>query len=112
MLRVRQPDLNRQDIIKAGTQLSIAAQLIEDSIQGVFNAALLISADSDLCPAVRSLKRLDPGKLSRNEQDSLGAGIRYDCHIDGLDTVGDEVLDGERAVAGGAPPFTPGVPDE
>ncbi len=44
------------------TDVSIAVQLVEDGVQGVFDAALLISADSDLCPAVRSLKRVDPGK--------------------------------------------------
>ena len=44
------------------TDVSIAVQLVEDGVRGVFDTALLISADSDLCPAVRSLKRLDPGK--------------------------------------------------
>ncbi|MGH4009611.1 MAG: NYN domain-containing protein [Pseudonocardiaceae bacterium] len=39
------------------TAVSIAVQLVEDAVQGVFDTALLISADSDLCPAVRSLKR-------------------------------------------------------
>jgi uncharacterized LabA/DUF88 family protein len=44
------------------TDVSIAVQLVEDGVRGVFDTALLISADSDLCPAVRSLKRLNPGK--------------------------------------------------
>jgi uncharacterized LabA/DUF88 family protein len=44
------------------TDVSIAVQLVEDGVQGVFDTALLISADSDLCPAVRSLKRVSPGK--------------------------------------------------
>lgn len=44
------------------TDVSIAVQLVEDGVRGVFDTALLISADSDLCPAVRSLKRLSPTK--------------------------------------------------
>lgn len=44
------------------TDVSIAVQLVEDGVQSVFDTALLISADSDLCPAVRSLKRVCPAK--------------------------------------------------
>ncbi len=44
------------------TDVSIAVQLVEDGISDVFDTALLLSADSDLCPAVRSLRRVSPGK--------------------------------------------------
>jgi uncharacterized LabA/DUF88 family protein len=44
------------------TDVSIAVTLLEDAVNDVFDAALLISADSDLCPAVRALGRLRPTK--------------------------------------------------
>jgi uncharacterized LabA/DUF88 family protein len=44
------------------TDVSIAVQLVEDGVSNVFDTALLISADSDLCPAVRSLKRVSASK--------------------------------------------------
>lgn len=44
------------------TDVSIAAALIEDAVNDVFDTAVLISADSDLCPAVRSVGRLRPQK--------------------------------------------------
>ena len=44
------------------TDVSIAAALIEDAVNDTFNAALLVSADSDLCPAVRTVGRLRPDK--------------------------------------------------
>lgn len=44
------------------TDVSIAVALIEDGVQDRFDTALVISADSDLCPAVRALKRLRPTK--------------------------------------------------
>lgn len=44
------------------TDVSIAAGLIEDAVNDVFDAAMLISADSDLCPAVRTVRRLRPEK--------------------------------------------------
>lgn len=44
------------------TDVSIAAALIEDAVNHVFDAAMLVSADSDLCPAVRAVGRLRPGK--------------------------------------------------
>ncbi|MGH3329395.1 MAG: NYN domain-containing protein [Streptomycetales bacterium] len=42
------------------TDVSIAVSLIEDGVNDRFDTALLISADSDLCPAVHALKRLRP----------------------------------------------------
>ena len=44
------------------TDVSIAAALIEDAMQDRYDTALLISADSDLCPAIVTMKRLCPEK--------------------------------------------------
>ncbi len=44
------------------TDVSIAVALLEDGVKSRFDTALLISADSDLCPSVRALKRLLPEK--------------------------------------------------
>ncbi len=44
------------------TDVSIAVAMLEDGINEVFDTALLVSADSDLCPAVRALGRLRPHK--------------------------------------------------
>lgn len=44
------------------TDVSIAVSLVEDAALDRFDTALLISADSDLCPAIRSLKRVAPDK--------------------------------------------------
>ena len=44
------------------TDVSIAAALIEDAVLDRYDTALLISADSDLCPAIVTMKRLCPEK--------------------------------------------------
>lgn len=44
------------------TDVSIATALVEDAAQDRYDVALILSADSDLCPAVRAVKRLDPAK--------------------------------------------------
>jgi uncharacterized LabA/DUF88 family protein len=44
------------------TDVNIAAMLIADAVQDRYDTALLISADSDLCPAIRAMKRLRPEK--------------------------------------------------
>jgi uncharacterized LabA/DUF88 family protein len=44
------------------TDVSIAVQLVEDAACDRYDTALLISADSDLCPAVRSVCRITPAK--------------------------------------------------
>lgn len=44
------------------TDVSIAVKLVEDGVRNVYDIALLISGDSDLCPAVRSVKRVSPTK--------------------------------------------------
>jgi uncharacterized LabA/DUF88 family protein len=44
------------------TDVHIAVAITEDAALDRFDAALLISADSDLCPAIRAAKRIDPTK--------------------------------------------------
>jgi uncharacterized LabA/DUF88 family protein len=44
------------------SDVSLAVSLVEDAALDRFDVALLISADSDLCPAVRAVRRVRPGK--------------------------------------------------
>lgn len=44
------------------TDVSIAVALVEDAALDRFDTAVILSADSDLCPAVRSVKRVDATK--------------------------------------------------
>jgi len=44
------------------TDVNIAVALVEDAVQDRYDTALLLSADSDLCPAIRAMKRLRPDK--------------------------------------------------
>lgn len=44
------------------TDVNIAAALIEDAVLDRYDTALLISADSDLCPAIVTMKRIRPEK--------------------------------------------------
>ena len=44
------------------TDVNIAVALVEDAVQDRYDTALLLSADSDLCPAIRSVKRQRPDK--------------------------------------------------
>jgi uncharacterized LabA/DUF88 family protein len=44
------------------TDVNIAIALIEDAVRDVYDTALLVSADSDLCPAVAAVKRMRPEK--------------------------------------------------
>ena len=44
------------------TDVNIAVTLLSDAVRDDFDIALLISADSDLCPAVRETKSLFPTK--------------------------------------------------
>jgi uncharacterized LabA/DUF88 family protein len=45
------------------TDVNIAAALIEDAVDDIYDTALLISGDTDLRPAIASVKRLRPGKF-------------------------------------------------
>jgi uncharacterized LabA/DUF88 family protein len=42
------------------TDVNIATRLIGDAVRDRYNTAVLVSADSGLCPAIRALKRLRP----------------------------------------------------
>lgn len=44
------------------TDVNIAVALVAGGVRNEFDTALVLSADSDLCPAVRTLKSLDPAK--------------------------------------------------
>lgn len=44
------------------TDVNIAVALLEDAVLDRYDLALVLSADSDLCPAVRATKRLRPNK--------------------------------------------------
>ncbi len=44
------------------TDVAIAAALIEDAVTDRWDTAVLVSGDSDLCPAVRAVGRLRPQK--------------------------------------------------
>ena len=44
------------------TDVNIAVELLSDAVLDAFDAALLISADSDLTPVVLKIKALFPGK--------------------------------------------------
>lgn len=44
------------------TDVSIAVALLEHGVRDDFDTALLVTGDSDLCPAVRALTRIDPTK--------------------------------------------------
>ena len=44
------------------TDVSIAVTLVEDAVCGRYDRAILISADSDLCPAIRTVRRVAPTK--------------------------------------------------
>jgi uncharacterized LabA/DUF88 family protein len=45
------------------TDVNIAVALVEDAIRDAYDTALIISADSDLIPAVAAVRRLQPAKL-------------------------------------------------
>jgi uncharacterized LabA/DUF88 family protein len=44
------------------TDVSIAVALVEDAVLDRYDTAMILSADSDLCPAVRSVRRVTPAK--------------------------------------------------
>jgi len=44
------------------TDVSLAVELLRDALQDRFDAALLISADADLCPAIAACREACPGK--------------------------------------------------
>ena len=42
--------------------MNIAVSLVADAAAGASGIALIISADSDLCPAIRTARALNPGR--------------------------------------------------
>jgi len=44
------------------TDVNIAVEMMSDAYQGLFDMALLVSADSDLCAPVIAIKNLFPDK--------------------------------------------------
>jgi uncharacterized LabA/DUF88 family protein len=44
------------------TDVNIAVSLVADAAAGASDIALIISADSDLCPAIRTARSLNPGR--------------------------------------------------
>ncbi len=42
------------------TDVSLAVSIVEDSVNGLYDTALIISADSDMCPAIHAIRRLRP----------------------------------------------------
>lgn len=42
------------------TDVAIAVGLVEDAASRAFDTALVVSADSDLCPAIRAVRRVHP----------------------------------------------------
>ncbi|MBO0803809.1 MAG: NYN domain-containing protein [Nocardiopsaceae bacterium] len=43
------------------TDVSLAVSMVEDGVNGLYDTAFLVSADSDMIPAVRALRRLVSG---------------------------------------------------
>lgn len=74
------------------TDVNIAVALVEDAVLDRYDTALLVSADSDLCPAVRSMKRLHPEKRivaafpPRRQSSDLKRAV------DGFLSIGDEKI--------------------
>jgi uncharacterized LabA/DUF88 family protein len=74
------------------TDVSIAVALLEDAVRDRYDTALLVSADSDLCPAIRAMKRLRPEKRivaafpPRRESGDLKRAV------DGYLTIGDDKI--------------------
>jgi uncharacterized LabA/DUF88 family protein len=48
------------------TDVSLAVSLLEDAAMDRYDVALLFSADSDLCPAVRAVRRVRPSFQRRS----------------------------------------------
>lgn len=42
--------------------MSVAVALVEDAARDAYDTASVVSGDSDLCPAVRAAKRLQPNR--------------------------------------------------
>ncbi|RZS44825.1 uncharacterized LabA/DUF88 family protein [Herbihabitans rhizosphaerae] len=74
------------------TDVNIAVSLIEDAVTDRFDMALLVSADSDLCPAVKALKRLRPDKRIIAAFPPSRSSGELRRVVDGAFTIGDAKL--------------------
>jgi uncharacterized LabA/DUF88 family protein len=70
------------------SDVNIAVTMVEDAAEDVYDAALIISADSDLCPAVRAVRRIRPDvRLTaafppRRHSDALSRAVERTLHVD------------------------------
>ena len=74
------------------TDVSIAAALIEDAVLDRYDTALLISADSDLCPAIVTMKRLCPDKRIIAAFPPRRHSADLKCAVDGYLSIGDDKI--------------------
>lgn len=58
--RCRSCGTNRVTYEEKETDVSVAVSLVEDAALDAYDVALVLSGDSDLCPAIRAAKRLQP----------------------------------------------------
>ncbi|HEU5474437.1 MAG TPA: NYN domain-containing protein [Actinophytocola sp.] len=74
------------------TDVNNAVALVEDAVRDRFDTALLLSADSDLCPAVRATKRLRPEKriIAAFPPSRHSADLRREA--DGFVHIGDDKI--------------------
>ena len=56
--RLRQGQSQPTAPSEKGSDVNLAVELLSDAVQDAFDMALIISADGDLCPAVRACRRL------------------------------------------------------
>jgi len=70
------------------TDVSLAVALVEDAARAAYDRALILSGDSDLCPAVRAAKRLQPARgivavfPPRRRSDPLRVAADGVLHVD------------------------------
>ena len=53
--------LSRNEYEEKETDVSLAVTLLADGVKGLYDTAMLVSADSDMSPAVQALRELAPG---------------------------------------------------
>jgi uncharacterized LabA/DUF88 family protein len=86
--RCRSCGVDRITYEEKETDVSIAVTLVEDAARSAYDTALVISGDSDLCPAIRAAKRLLPGQKiiavfpPRRQSDPLRAAADGVLRID------------------------------
>jgi len=78
------------------TDVNIAVALLADAVRDRFDTALMISADSDLCPAVRETKSLFPAKriIAAFPPSRYSAELKR--AVDGFVFIGDDKIRGAQ----------------